>query len=75
YRRPPLQGKCTSCGGKLVLTVHQAGIEKYLPFALSIADRFDLPPYIKQRLNLLKQNIGLIFEEEKVKQAKLIEFC
>ncbi|MFB0560502.1 MAG: DNA polymerase II large subunit [Candidatus Lokiarchaeia archaeon] len=75
YRRPPLQGKCPSCGGKLVLTVHQAGIEKYLPFALSLADKFDLPSYTKQRLKLLKQNIGLIFEEEKAKQAKLSEFC
>ncbi|MGQ9721949.1 MAG: DNA polymerase II large subunit [Candidatus Jordarchaeum sp.] len=75
YRRPPLQGKCPSCGGKLVLTVYQAGIEKYLPFALSLSDKFDLPPYLKQRLKLLKQNIGLIFEEEKVKQAKLSEFC
>jgi len=75
YRRPPLQGKCPSCGGKLVLTVHQASIEKYLPFALSLADRFDFPPYLRQRLRLLKQNLELIFEEEKSKQAKLFEFC
>nr|MDO8080567.1 DNA polymerase II large subunit [Candidatus Freyarchaeota archaeon] len=74
YRRPPLQGKCPSCGGKIILTVHQAGIEKYLPFALTISEKFDLAPYLKQRLKLLKQNIGLIFEEEKAKQAKLSEF-
>ncbi|MEM3526690.1 MAG: DNA polymerase II large subunit, partial [Candidatus Jordarchaeaceae archaeon] len=74
YRRPPLQGKCSYCGGKIILTVHQAGIEKYLPFALTISEKFDLAPYLKQRLKLLKQNIGLIFEEEKAKQAKLSEF-
>jgi DNA polymerase II large subunit len=74
FRRPPLQGKCPYCGGKIILTVHQAGIEKYLPFAITISEKFDLAPYIKQRLKLLEQNIGLIFEEEKVKQVKLSEF-
>mgnify|MGYP001626357802 FL=1 len=34
YRRVPLTGKCTRCGGKLVLTISKGGIEKYLNLAI-----------------------------------------
>ena len=61
YRRVPLIGVCTKCGGKLVLTISKGGIEKYLNTAIDLAKRYDLEPYIKQRVQLLKEEIETVF--------------
>ncbi|MEM3841527.1 MAG: hypothetical protein QXN59_02455, partial [Candidatus Micrarchaeaceae archaeon] len=61
YRRVPLIGYCTKCGGKLVLTISKGGIEKYLVMAIDLADRYNLEPYIKQRVQLLKEEIEAVF--------------
>ncbi|MEM4554680.1 MAG: DNA polymerase II large subunit, partial [Candidatus Anstonellaceae archaeon] len=64
YRRVPLNGKCTMCGGKLVLTVAKGSITKYLEHAINTIERYQLPPYLKQRLELLKKDINSVFSEE-----------
>ena len=64
YRRVPLVGKCTRCGGKLVLTISKGGIEKYLVMAIGLANRYNLEPYIKQRLLLVREEISNIFGGE-----------
>ncbi|MCL5430472.1 MAG: DNA polymerase II large subunit [Candidatus Marsarchaeota archaeon] len=61
YRRVPLAGKCTRCQGKLVLTISKGGIEKYLNVATSLADRYNLDTYIKQRIMLIKDEIETVF--------------
>ncbi len=61
YRRVPLVGKCTRCKGKLVLTISKGGIEKYLNVATDLANRYDLEPYIKQRITLIKSEIETVF--------------
>ncbi|MDE1869010.1 MAG: DNA polymerase II large subunit [Candidatus Micrarchaeota archaeon] len=62
YRRAPLQGKCTRCnGGKLVLTISKGSIEKYLETSIELANRYNLEPYIKQRLLLVKDEIQNVF--------------
>jgi DNA polymerase II large subunit len=61
FRRVPLSGKCTRDGGKLLLTISKGGIEKYLLMAMALADRYDLDPYIKQRLALVRDEINTIF--------------
>ena len=61
YRRVPLSGKCSRDGGRLILTISKAGIEKYLGMAIGLADRYDLDPYIKQRLVLVREEISSIF--------------
>ncbi len=61
YRRVPLIGKCTKCGGKLVLTISKGGIEKYLNIAIGLADRYGLEDYIKQRLQLIKKEVEATF--------------
>ncbi|MDE1804536.1 MAG: DNA polymerase II large subunit [Candidatus Micrarchaeota archaeon] len=66
YRRTPLQGTCTRCGGKLLLTVSKGGIEKYLEIAINLADTYSLEPYIRQRLKLVKEEINNLFGEEKI---------
>jgi DNA polymerase II large subunit len=76
YRRVPLSGKCTRDGGKLLLTVSKGGIEKYLNMALNLAERYDLEPYIRQRLELVRDEILNLFEENSIpkKQFSLSNF-
>ena len=61
YRRVPLVGKCTRCGGKLVLTISKGSIEKYLNMAIELSNRYNLEPYIKQRLVLIREEIENVF--------------
>ncbi|HID72505.1 TPA: DNA polymerase II large subunit, partial [Candidatus Micrarchaeota archaeon] len=74
YRRPPLAGKCSKCGGNLLLTINKGGIEKYLHIARGVADRYNLPDYLKQRLKLFEKELKSIFEDDKIKQTGLADF-
>jgi len=74
FRRIPLSGKCNSCGGKLLLTIHKGGIIKYLPYSQQLVERYHLPLYMKQRLEILKKDVESIFTEEVEKQKGLAEF-
>jgi DNA polymerase II large subunit len=75
YRRPPLSGKCHKCSkGKLIFTIHEGGIKKYLEPAINLAKEYDLSPYLQQTLSLVKDYIDSIFGKEKEKQAGLDEF-
>ncbi|MFA5049590.1 MAG: DNA polymerase II large subunit [Candidatus Micrarchaeia archaeon] len=74
YRRIPLIGKCRKCSGNLTLTIHKGGIEKYLQITANMCEEYDLPIYMKQRIELLKKEIKSVFEDEKIKQMGLSEF-
>jgi DNA polymerase II large subunit len=74
YRRPPLAGKCSKCGGNLLLTINKGGIEKYLEISRDIVNRYRLPVYLSQRLELVEKEIKSIFEDDKVKQMGLSDF-
>jgi DNA polymerase II large subunit len=73
YRRIPLKGKCY-CGNKLTLTVHEAGVSKYLERAKEIGREFDVPAYTLQRIALLENSINSLFQSDKIKNPKLDEF-
>ncbi|MFH1106937.1 MAG: DNA polymerase II large subunit [Candidatus Micrarchaeota archaeon] len=75
FRRVPLQGKCTKCGGKLLLTINKGGIKKYLNLSKQLAERFNLPVYLKQRLLLIEKEIESIFEGDKRKQFSLADYA
>ena len=70
YRRPPLAGKC-KCGGKIIFTIAEGSIVKYLEPALSLAKRYNLPPYLKQSLDLVKRRIESVFSKDSDKQEGL----
>ena len=71
YRRVPLVGKCTKCGGKIIFTVSEGSVIKYLEPTLSLAEKYNLPAYIKQTLELTRRRIEGVFGKEKEKQAGL----
>ncbi len=70
-RRPPLAGVCPICKGKIIFTIHEGGIKKYLEPALELANKYNLSPYIKQNLELVKRYIDSIFGKELEKQEML----
>lgn len=73
YRRIPLRGKCY-CGNRLTLTVHEAGVSKYLERAKQIGSEFKVPAYTLQRISLLENSINSLFQSDKVRNPKLDEF-
>ena len=74
FRRLPLRGRCTACGGQLTLTVYRGGIEKYLIAAQLLVDKYGLPKYYTQRITLIKSEIIAMFDNKKPKQLCLTEF-
>ena len=74
YRRPPLQNSCPRCGGRIVLTIHEGSVKKYLDVSLRVAEQYNIKPYTKQRIELLKKEIKSLFENDKSKQKGLADF-
>ena len=74
FRRVPLSGRCPKCGGEITTTVHRGNIEKYLAPARKLIEKYKLPEYYAQRLELIRNEIALVFEEKGKKQATLAEF-
>ncbi len=62
YRRPPMNGKCPKCGGKIVLTVSKGAIEKYLPTAKMLVAKYSVLDYTRQRICLTEKDIKSLFE-------------
>ena len=70
YRRPPLVGKC-ECGGKIIFTISEGSVVKYLQPSISLAHKYNVPAYLKQSLELLQRRIEDVFGKEKEKQEGL----
>jgi DNA polymerase II large subunit len=70
-RRPPLTGVCQKCGGKIIFTINEGGIKKYLEPALNLANKYNLSNYIKQNLEIIKENIDSVFGKELEKQETI----
>ncbi len=71
FRRPPLAGKCTKCGGRLIFTISQGSVLKYLQPALDLAHTYKVSPYLLESLELTQMYIESIFGREKEKQLEL----
>ena len=65
YRRPPLTGRCLNCGGNIIFTISEGSIVKYLEPAIQLAEKYDIPEYTKQALQLTKSYIESIFGKDK----------
>jgi DNA polymerase II large subunit len=75
YRRPPMSGKCTECpAGKLIFTISEGSVVKYLGHSLRLAQEYDFSPYLKQTIDLLQLNVEDVFGRAKDKQVGLGDF-
>lgn len=71
YRRPPLAGYCLKCKGKLLFTVSEGSVIKYLEPSISLAEKYELPKYLRQTLDLTKMRIESVFGKDDEKQLGL----
>lgn len=71
YRRPPLAGRCTKCRGRIIFTISEGSIIKYLEPTISLGEKFKISSYLKQTIDLTKQRIESYFGKEEESQAGL----
>jgi len=71
YRRVPMSGKCKKCGNKLIFTIAQGSVIKYMEPSLLLAKKYNINTYLKQTLNILKDRLDIVFGKEKEKQEAL----
>ena len=74
FRRLPLFNQCNRCGGRIIPTVTEGGIIKYLGLSLEIVKKYNLDNYTKQRLLLAQDYVDSIFTSDKGRQLKLDKF-
>lgn len=68
YRRVPLSGVCYKCGGKVIFTITEGSIRKYLESAINLANKYKIPDYTKQSLDLAKMYVESVFGKEEVQE-------
>jgi DNA polymerase II large subunit len=71
FRRPPLIGKCTACNGKVVFTISEGSVIKYLQPSLDLCSKYGIEGYLKQDLELLARKIDDLFGRDPEKQTGL----
>jgi len=71
FRRPPLVGKCTACGGKILFTISEGSVIKYLQPTISLAKKYNVSAYLQQAIELLQFRVEGVFGKEKDKQMGL----
>ena len=71
FRRPPLSGVCTKCGGKIIFTISEGSIKKYLDPAMELATNYNISAYTKEGMELTAMYIESIFGKELEKQVDL----
>ncbi len=70
YRRIPIGGRCPKCGGELKLTVSPNTVKKYLDLAVRLSTEYDVSPYVRQRVEVIRKSIETLIspaDEEKDK--------
>jgi len=65
YRRPPLKGECWKCGGKLIFTVSEGSVKKYLEPALELAGQYNVSGYVRENIELIESFVERVFGSER----------
>jgi len=50
FRRPLLSDTCPRCHGRIILTVKEGSVKKYLDVSMRVADEYDISEYTRQRI-------------------------
>ncbi|PIO00542.1 DNA polymerase II large subunit [archaeon CG10_big_fil_rev_8_21_14_0_10_43_11] len=74
FRRVPLRGNCTRCSGKIVLTIHEGSVLKYVNQCLDLSSHYKVNTYLKQSIDVLRQRLESVFAQDPEKQEKLSNF-
>lgn len=71
FRRPPLTSTCTKCNGKVIFTISEGSVIKYLEPAKSLVTAYHLSPYLAQSIEILDRRIVSVFGRDTEKQTGL----
>jgi DNA polymerase II large subunit len=72
YRRPPLVGHCTACNkGRIVFTISEGSVIKYLEPSISLARKYGVKGYLQQDLDLLQRKVDDLFGKDAERQEGL----
>lgn len=71
YRRVPLIGKCFKCSGKIIFTITEGSIRKYLDPAMDLAKNYNISSYTREGMELTKHYIESIFGKDNERQIEL----
>jgi DNA polymerase II large subunit len=74
YRRIPLAGRCTRCGGNIIPTVHEGSVRKYLEMSRDLCRKYKVSEYTRQRVEVLDMAIRSTFDNPKEQQMGLADF-
>ncbi len=74
FRRPLLSDTCPRCHGRIILTVKEGSVKKYLDVSMRVADEYDISEYTRQRIELIGIEIKSLFESDKSRQMGLFDF-
>ncbi len=71
FRRPPLKGSCPYCHGKILFTISEGSVIKYLEPAENLLEFYKLSPYLQQTIELTRLRIESVFGKDPEKQEAL----
>ncbi len=71
YRRPPLQGHCLKCGGKIIFTISHGSVIKYVEPVDDLIRRYNVPAYLKQTVEITRKRIDSVFGRDAERQEGL----
>jgi DNA polymerase II large subunit len=71
FRRPPLSGKCTACGGKIIFTISEGSIIKYMDYSTLLSKKYNVNSYVRQVIELTQRRIEGVFGKDKEVQKGL----
>ena len=74
FRRPLLSDTCPKCHGRVILTVTEGSVKKYLDTSMRVAAEYEVSEYTRQRIELIGLEIKSLFESDKSKQMGLFDF-
>jgi DNA polymerase II large subunit len=78
YRRIPLSGKCTNSTctdkSKIRQNIFPASVSKYLEYSQELIQEYNLPHYMQDRLDRIKEGIFGLFPKQENKQLDLTDF-
>ncbi|MBS3088095.1 DNA polymerase II large subunit [Candidatus Pacearchaeota archaeon] len=64
FRRPPLSGVCFKCSGKIIFTVSEGSVRKYMEPAMELVRDYDISGYTKESVELIGDYIERIFGKD-----------
>ena len=73
FRRVPLKGVCSKCGGKLILTIHEGSVRKYMDISKQMISDFKITTYLSQQFRILEEESDALFGK-KARQMNLGNF-